>query len=129
MNKQKGFTLIELVIVIIILGFLSAVALPKFLDLSGDAEDAAANGVLAAVSTACVIQFAKNRVDSALSDNAALITDGAKALAALTQPPTGWAAGTDTATIVYTGNDAVIYTITITPEDVTTPCLAVLTSA
>lgn len=38
MNKQSGFTLIELVIVIIILGILSVTAIPKFLDLQGDAR-------------------------------------------------------------------------------------------
>ncbi|MEE9327087.1 MAG: type II secretion system protein, partial [Cocleimonas sp.] len=37
-NKQQGFTLIELVMVIVILGILSATALPKFVNLSGEAH-------------------------------------------------------------------------------------------
>jgi len=48
---SKGFTLIELVVVIIILGILSVVALPKFMDLGQDAHDSAAKGVFGAFSS------------------------------------------------------------------------------
>ena len=51
MKKQAGFTLIELVIVIIILGILAVTAAPKFLNLQDDAKEAAAQGVQAAVSS------------------------------------------------------------------------------
>jgi MSHA pilin protein MshA len=44
-NKQQGFTLIELVIVIVILGILAATAAPKFIDLQDDAKEAALEAV------------------------------------------------------------------------------------
>ena len=58
---QKGFTIIELVVVIVILGILAAVAFPKFQDLSGDARTAVLNGGKAAIQSAAVISFAKNQ--------------------------------------------------------------------
>lgn len=60
-KKQKGFTIIELVVVIVILGILAAVAFPKFQDLSGDARTAVLNGAKAALQSAAVITYAKNK--------------------------------------------------------------------
>lgn len=54
-NKQKGFTLIELVMVIVILGILAAFALPRFADLGGDARAASIQGVYGAVRSANAI--------------------------------------------------------------------------
>ena len=60
-RSQKGFTIIELVVVIVILGILAAVAFPKFQDLSGDAKQAVVNGGKAALVSAAVITYAKNQ--------------------------------------------------------------------
>ncbi|MGE6108697.1 prepilin-type N-terminal cleavage/methylation domain-containing protein [Aeromonas sobria] len=59
MKKQAGFTLIELVIVIIILGILAVTAAPKFLNLQDDAKVAAAQGVQAAVSSSAQLVYSK----------------------------------------------------------------------
>lgn len=56
---KKGFTLIELVIVIVILGILAAVAVPKFVNLKDDAEKAAIEGIVGAIRSAKNIFLAK----------------------------------------------------------------------
>ena len=59
MNTQKGFTLIELVMVIVILGILAATALPKFVDMSSDARTAVMKGVEGAMRGANTGIYAK----------------------------------------------------------------------
>jgi prepilin-type N-terminal cleavage/methylation domain-containing protein len=61
---QRGFTLIELVMVIVILGVLAAVAIPKFVDLKSDAAAAATQGVAGALSSASAINYGARSINS-----------------------------------------------------------------
>ena len=61
-KQQSGFTLIELIIVIIILGILSVVAAPKFLNLSTDANIAVLEGLGGSIQSASALVYAKANI-------------------------------------------------------------------
>ena len=82
MSRQhiQGFTLIELVIVIAIIGILSAVAIPKFINLSSNAQTAATSAVAGALGAANASNYAARKLSSSLGVAVANCTDVANAL-------------------------------------------------
>ena len=73
-QAQKGFTLIELIITIVIIGILAAVAIPKFVNLSGDAQSGVAAGVGAALASASSVNYSKSLVPGATACTGGVVT-------------------------------------------------------
>ena len=57
-RTQAGFTMIELIVVIVILGILAATALPKFLDLRTEANESALDGMVGTLTSAMTVNYA-----------------------------------------------------------------------
>tara|TARA_B100000700_G_C15025334_1_gene847840 strand:- start:96 stop:596 length:501 start_codon:yes stop_codon:yes gene_type:complete len=68
MRNQKGFTLIELIIVIVVLGILAVTAAPQFFNFSGDARESAVKGLKGNIQGAYQTVYAKAAIEGELGD-------------------------------------------------------------
>ena len=139
MKKQGGFTLIELVVVIVILGILAVTAAPKFLNLQDDAKVSAVKGLSGGMKGAAGIVYGKAAVQGIDRAQTGTVSsaDGTEVTVAYGYPtadaagieaavdglPGDWANMTTEAADVISGADAVAYGYK------NFPCVAVYTAA
>ncbi|EII3092640.1 prepilin-type N-terminal cleavage/methylation domain-containing protein [Vibrio cholerae] len=76
MKRQGGFTLIELVVVIVILGILAVTAAPRFLNLQGDARQASLQGLKGAIDGAAGIVYGRAAILGRETSSSAVDVDG-----------------------------------------------------
>lgn len=83
--KQEGFTLIELIVVIVILGILAVTAAPKFIDLQGDARASTLQGLAGAMKGAATLVHGKALVANKVSSEAQYVCIGSTSQSSCSQ--------------------------------------------
>lgn len=93
MKRSAGFTLIELVIVIVILGILAITAAPKFMNLQGDARESTLKGMKAAMESSASIVYSKAVIKGLEDEPTGSVSSGASTINIVNGYPAATSAG------------------------------------
>lgn len=137
MKRQAGFTLIELVVVIVILGILAITAAPKFLNMQGDARVSALNGMKAAMQSASSMVYSKAIIKGVETSVASSVTAGSAAISTVYGYPEASSNGigktlsdtTNDWTVVSSGAAGISGTYTIRPTSAPSTCIVTYQAA
>ena len=118
LRNQKGFTLIEIIAVLVILGILAAVAIPKYFDLQSEARGKALSGALAALQSTATQYYSQGLLNGTFTANSWTAPAGTQVVGdysgtvsgaqtvtvTVTNGPTGWSSVPATYSVAKTFN-------------------------